>query len=107
MAASDTNGRGGSVALGQCLLAAVLVACALALQQGVEAVPVYEFKHEESVTIAADNACYQNEEVEELCQMCAKKTKSNVVYPMCCQDEEEVRQWCDAYVNFPLRQRPE
>ncbi|OXA60312.1 uncharacterized protein LOC110843672 isoform X2 [Folsomia candida] len=33
-------------------------------------------------------------EVRELCQRCAKVTKSKLAYPMCILDEEHAREWC-------------
>lgn len=45
-------------------------------------------------------------EVETLCQRCAKVTKSEVVYPLCCQDKEDAREWCVLYLNYGL-QSPE
>ncbi|KAK3925392.1 Reticulon-2 [Frankliniella fusca] len=92
----------------ECLLALVLAACALSLQQRVDAVPIYDFilKAPDSASVMPeDNACYKDEGgVEELCQRCAKLTKSNVVYPMCCEDHDAAREWCFSYVNFHGRQ---
>jgi len=33
-------------------------------------------------------------EVREVCQRCAKVTKSRLAYPMCCEDQDNARQWC-------------
>ncbi|XP_045464117.1 uncharacterized protein LOC123673580 [Harmonia axyridis] len=40
------------------------------------------------------------DEVIETCQICAKQTKSNIVYPMCCVNEEDVFNWCSKFINF-------
>ncbi|XP_057671735.1 uncharacterized protein LOC130903570 [Diorhabda carinulata] len=36
----------------------------------------------------------------EMCQRCAKQTKSSLVYPMCCNEEDEVHSWCYKYINY-------
>ncbi|XP_034244881.1 uncharacterized protein LOC117647285 [Thrips palmi] len=81
----------------------VLVGCLLCLQQGALAAPPYEFLQpadKPPTVFAADNACYHDAEVETLCQRCAKTTKSPVVFPMCCNDKEEAREWCKRYLEF-------
>ncbi|XP_044766706.1 uncharacterized protein LOC123322758 [Coccinella septempunctata] len=40
------------------------------------------------------------DEVIETCQICAKQTKSPIVYPMCCVNEEDVYNWCSRFINF-------
>ncbi|GLV42679.1 uncharacterized protein CBL_03419 [Carabus blaptoides fortunei] len=49
--------------------------------------------------------CERNAEVEINCQKCAKVTKSDIVYPMCCSDKDEAYRWCYNYVNFGLHKR--
>lgn len=49
--------------------------------------------------------CEKNTEVDITCQKCAKITKSNVVYPMCCTDKEDAYRWCYKYINFGLQKR--
>ncbi|XP_018336809.1 uncharacterized protein LOC108745184 [Agrilus planipennis] len=46
--------------------------------------------------------CESNRKVEAICQLCAKRTKSVIVYPMCCSNEEDVYTWCLNYLNFGL-----
>ena len=36
----------------------------------------------------------------ELCMRCAKETKSNIVYPLCCVNEDGVEDWCKEYVYY-------
>ncbi|KAJ8919663.1 hypothetical protein NQ315_006191 [Exocentrus adspersus] len=36
----------------------------------------------------------------EICQRCAKQTKSPIVYPMCCNEEDEVHFWCYRYTTY-------
>ncbi len=36
----------------------------------------------------------QSREVRELCQRCAKVTKSKLAYPMCCENRDDARAWC-------------
>ncbi|XP_044253922.1 uncharacterized protein LOC123004637 [Tribolium madens] len=38
--------------------------------------------------------------VIEVCQRCAKQTKSSIVYPMCCENEDDAYNWCDQYINY-------
>jgi hypothetical protein len=38
--------------------------------------------------------------VVEVCQRCAKQTKSPIVYPMCCVNEDDVYNWCGKYINY-------
>ncbi|XP_015521029.1 uncharacterized protein LOC107225167 [Neodiprion lecontei] len=41
-------------------------------------------------------------ETESICQRCAKKTKSPVVYPWCCTNHEGAREWCENYLFYGL-----
>ncbi|XP_048515193.1 uncharacterized protein LOC125501959 [Athalia rosae] len=41
-------------------------------------------------------------QTENLCQRCAKQTKSVVVYPWCCTDHEGAREWCENYLHYGL-----
>ncbi|XP_054282788.1 uncharacterized protein LOC128999985 [Macrosteles quadrilineatus] len=47
--------------------------------------------------------CDTSDDVQTLCQRCAKSTKSNIVYPMCCRDREEARNWCSHYLAFGIQ----
>ncbi|GLH07456.1 Uncharacterized protein GBIM_12907 [Gryllus bimaculatus] len=47
--------------------------------------------------------CLRHESTEALCQRCAKSTKSTMVYPMCCRNQEEVREWCVRYLDYGLQ----
>ncbi|XP_063920456.1 uncharacterized protein LOC135135358 [Zophobas morio] len=38
--------------------------------------------------------------VVEVCQRCAKQTKSPIVYPMCCVNDDDVFNWCERYINY-------
>lgn len=42
------------------------------------------------------------EEVRELCQRCAKVTRSTVAYPLCCQPREAPRTWCIKFLAFGI-----
>ncbi|BES88525.1 Hypothetical protein NTJ_01331 [Nesidiocoris tenuis] len=46
--------------------------------------------------------CLTSERVTELCQKCAIKSKSNIVYPMCCEAREEAREWCERFLAYGL-----
>lgn len=39
-------------------------------------------------------------DVEVTCQRCAKLTKSRIVYPMCCYNDEDVHTWCENYIGY-------
>ncbi|XP_058450043.1 uncharacterized protein LOC131429735 [Malaya genurostris] len=47
--------------------------------------------------------CYEDEDVNELCQRCSKVTKSSLVFPMCCSNEDETMDWCRAYVYYGIQ----
>uniref|UniRef100_A0A182QM46 Peroxisomal ATPase PEX6 n=1 Tax=Anopheles farauti TaxID=69004 RepID=A0A182QM46_9DIPT len=37
--------------------------------------------------------CYEDEDTNELCQRCSKVTKSAIVFPMCCNNEDDTMTW--------------
>lgn len=47
--------------------------------------------------------CLEDEDVNELCQRCSKVTKSSIVFPMCCSNEDQTRDWCEAYVYYGIQ----
>ncbi|XP_055640603.1 uncharacterized protein LOC129778004 [Toxorhynchites rutilus septentrionalis] len=47
--------------------------------------------------------CYEDEDVNELCQRCSKVTKSAIVFPMCCSNEDQTMDWCEAYVYYGIQ----
>uniref|UniRef100_A0A2M4ATI7 Putative secreted protein n=2 Tax=Anopheles triannulatus TaxID=58253 RepID=A0A2M4ATI7_9DIPT len=47
--------------------------------------------------------CYDDEETNELCQRCSKVTKSSLVFPMCCSNEDETLTWCREYVYYGIQ----
>ncbi|EEB11382.1 conserved hypothetical protein [Pediculus humanus corporis] len=57
----------------------------------------------QSLIPKSETDCDLSDEIETLCQKCAKQTKSSVVYPMCCQNREEAREWCQKYISFGLQ----
>ncbi|CAD7089417.1 unnamed protein product [Hermetia illucens] len=44
--------------------------------------------------------CIFNMATMELCMRCAKVTKSTIVYPMCCSNEDTVLDWCREYIYY-------
>ncbi|KAG4070098.1 hypothetical protein HA402_013341 [Bradysia odoriphaga] len=44
--------------------------------------------------------CFDDPTTMDLCQRCAKETKSRTVFPMCCSNKEGVKDWCEAYIYF-------
>lgn len=51
-------------------------------------------------TIIKVKQCEVDVEKMELCMRCAKETKSELVYPLCCADEDGVLGWCNDYVYY-------
>ncbi|XP_053670593.1 uncharacterized protein LOC128720916 [Anopheles nili] len=47
--------------------------------------------------------CYEDEDINELCQRCSKVTKSSIVFPMCCSNEDDTMKWCKAYVYYGIQ----
>ncbi|XP_050312064.1 uncharacterized protein LOC126747452 isoform X2 [Anthonomus grandis grandis] len=47
-----------------------------------------------------NNPCIYDDLKVETCQRCAKQTKSPIVYPMCCNEEDNVYEWCEKYIHF-------
>lgn len=39
----------------------------------------------------------------ELCQRCAKATKTKLAFPMCCSNEDNVTNWCKEYVYYGIQ----
>ncbi|KAK7579831.1 hypothetical protein V9T40_000460 [Parthenolecanium corni] len=49
------------------------------------------------------NACLSTEteiDVQDVCQRCAKETKSDVVYSMCCSNQDEAQTWCLKAIHY-------
>jgi hypothetical protein len=45
-------------------------------------------------------------ELETLCQRCAKSTRSNILYPLCCDNKDTtVKAYCERYLNFGIHGR--
>ncbi|KAK9876805.1 hypothetical protein WA026_015043 [Henosepilachna vigintioctopunctata] len=45
------------------------------------------------------------DEVLETCQRCAKQTKSPIVYPMCCANDDDAYYWCARFINFGQQEK--
>ncbi|XP_019867711.1 uncharacterized protein LOC109596587 [Aethina tumida] len=54
-----------------------------------------------------EDKCSDESPTIEVCQRCAKTTKSPLVYPMCCSNQEDAFNWCVRYVNFGNVNKPE
>ncbi|ODM94220.1 hypothetical protein Ocin01_12460 [Orchesella cincta] len=50
----------------------------------------------------AVNECDNSSAVREICQRCAKATKSKWAYPLCCEAEEDTRRFCVNFLNFGI-----
>lgn len=51
-------------------------------------------------TIRKIQKCDKDMDTMELCMRCAKVTKSEIVYPLCCANEDSVKTWCHDYIYF-------
>ncbi|EDV54909.1 uncharacterized protein LOC6546693 [Drosophila erecta] len=51
-------------------------------------------------TVLKVQQCEKDSNTMELCMRCAKVTKSEFVYPMCCGNEDGIKVWCREYVYF-------
>ncbi|XP_032590609.1 uncharacterized protein LOC6559295 [Drosophila grimshawi] len=51
-------------------------------------------------TILKVQQCEMDQTTMELCMRCAKVTKSEIIYPMCCNNDDSVKDWCHAYVYY-------
>eukprot|EP00099_Drosophila_melanogaster_P012409 NP_001286730.1 uncharacterized protein Dmel_CG4269, isoform C [Drosophila melanogaster] len=51
-------------------------------------------------TVLKVQQCEKDTNTMELCMRCAKVTKSEFVYPMCCGNEDGIKDWCREYVYF-------
>ncbi|KFM80656.1 hypothetical protein X975_16310, partial [Stegodyphus mimosarum] len=47
-----------------------------------------------------DNKCLQGGAIRDLCEKCTKFTKSEVVFPLCCEGRENVRPWCKNFLEY-------
>uniref|UniRef100_A0A453YNM8 Uncharacterized protein n=1 Tax=Anopheles funestus TaxID=62324 RepID=A0A453YNM8_ANOFN len=47
--------------------------------------------------------CFEDEDINELCQRCSKVTKSSMVFPMCCNNEDHTMTWCKEYVYYGIQ----
>lgn len=46
--------------------------------------------------------CFDNPDTMDLCQRCAKESKSTIVFPLCCSNIDNVKDWCKEYIYFGL-----
>ncbi|GIY85315.1 hypothetical protein CDAR_317751 [Caerostris darwini] len=90
------------------LLAALLVVLAISYHP-VQSSPVQYSKWEEYVKMFKDddgfmnsknNKCRHGGEVRNLCEKCAKVTKNEVVFPLCCQNKIGVAEWCREFLDY-------
>ncbi|KAL9696554.1 hypothetical protein quinque_016133 [Culex quinquefasciatus] len=62
-----------------------------------------EEDYDDEVDYERVKRCHEDEDVNELCQRCSKVTKSSIVFPMCCSNEDETMDWCKAYVYYGIQ----
>ncbi|XP_055907828.1 uncharacterized protein LOC129942784 [Eupeodes corollae] len=87
-----------------CLLVIIACICTLVTcrpSEPSEDTDAYEYNgHLSAETIRKLQKCDMDMDVMELCMRCAKVTKSQIVYPLCCDDEDDVQNWCQRYLFF-------
>ncbi|XP_052889429.1 uncharacterized protein LOC128297774 [Anopheles moucheti] len=47
--------------------------------------------------------CFEDEDLNELCQRCSKVSKLSIVFPMCCNNEDHTMTWCRDYVYYGIQ----
>lgn len=50
----------------------------------------------------AQNQCTNNALQQHTCEMCAKETKSQQVYTLCCTGEDNALMWCQSFLRFGI-----
>ncbi|GFS55988.1 uncharacterized protein NPIL_609882 [Nephila pilipes] len=58
------------------------------------------FKDDDGFLNSKDNKCRHGGEVRNLCEKCAKVTKNEVVFPLCCQNKIGVATWCKEFLDY-------
>ncbi|XP_063873876.1 uncharacterized protein LOC135107677 [Scylla paramamosain] len=48
------------------------------------------------------NQCTNNAMQQHTCEMCAKETKSQKVYSLCCTGEDNALNWCQSFLHFGI-----
>ncbi|CAH4037394.1 unnamed protein product [Pieris brassicae] len=79
------------------ILSIILVLCITNLIKEVDSMPPW-LKNSGVFTESAE--CHTDDELLDLCQRCAKLTKSRLAYPACCSTDIQARNWCSDYVYF-------
>lgn len=54
-------------------------------------------------TIRQLRPCFDSEIIMELCQRCAKETRATNVFPLCCSNVDDVKEYCENYIYFGIR----
>ena len=44
--------------------------------------------------------CYVGSAIRDICERCAKITRSEMAFNLCCTDKDEVRDWCTQFFEF-------
>ncbi|XP_071038970.1 uncharacterized protein [Parasteatoda tepidariorum] len=60
----------------------------------------YEKSTGEKLTYDEDNECRHGGQIRDLCERCAKVTKNELVFPMCCSEQKGVRRWCKEFLDY-------
>lgn len=55
-----------------------------------------------STDLKTDNLCDKEPEHKEMCEKCAKVSRNQFVYPLCCSNDQQVGDWCHKYINYSI-----
>ncbi|XP_039761696.1 uncharacterized protein LOC120634891 [Pararge aegeria] len=89
---------GFSLTMKYTIACALVLLCISALIQESNARPPWLSHGSGIFTESAE--CHTDDELLDLCQRCAKLTKSRLAYPACCSTDLQARKWCSDYVYF-------
>uniref|UniRef100_A0A4Q8K5N5 U20-Liphistoxin-Lsp1a_1 n=1 Tax=Liphistius sp. SGP-2016 TaxID=1905180 RepID=A0A4Q8K5N5_9ARAC len=62
----------------------------------------YEKMHGKHLPNRSENQCKNGGPIRDLCERCAKFTKNEIVFPLCCGNKEKVRDWCQNFLGYVL-----
>jgi hypothetical protein len=77
----------------------------LSMKYEANCLPLNEIIQISNLNSQNNEGCISGSELRNLCEKCAKITKSFVAYPLCCRNSEGVRDWCQLYLDFTLNRK--
>lgn len=49
-----------------------------------------------------NNDCIGDNQLNDICEQCAKLTRNDYVYSLCCTNEDLTGDWCNVFINHSL-----